>query len=620
MIKKLWHLGALLAVLSLAQSSSGALRVIRAQNMTVAPGATNRILIVLESLGDESALGFSIAYDPNLLTLVRGVAGIDATNAGADFNLDLRQTSDGFLGIAVVLDIFSGTTFSAGTNVIAEIYFAATAEVPSTSTFVTFTNQPIVPEVSNTDAQAVPVSFVGATVLIRCDYALSTNAAAFPVAGGSSSMGLTATCAWAITNTNSWITITSATNGSGAATVNFDVLANPDFIARTGVITIAEQTFTVTQAGAVRCVDGLAPTNAATSSAPTTNSFNVTASGGCAWTVSNTNSWITILSGGGTGNGTVTYTLEANPSLTARSGSLSIEYKTFTVTQQAVTCTYALSATNDTHSAVAYTNTFTVAVSSPCSWSVDNTNSWISILAGANGSGPGEVTYSVAPNLSTLDRSGALVIGGEIFSVTQQGISCSYSVSPPDRTHGSGSASNYFTVNAATGCPWSVVNTNPWIAIVGEGGGSGTNTVGYTVDANPLPVERVGILSVQGVTLVITQQPGCSFIFSPGSLVHNSGASNGLVNVTVGSTCAWTATTTNNWITITSGANGTGNGSFSYSVPENLGAASRTGWVLVAGQTIPVTQAGYTTNTTGRVDYVLPGPGGTNQFYRAVLP
>ena len=40
--------------------------------------------------------------------------------------------------------------------------------------------------------------------------------------------------------------------GSGAGSVGFDVAVNPDYVARTGVVVIAGQTFTVTQ-GAVPC-------------------------------------------------------------------------------------------------------------------------------------------------------------------------------------------------------------------------------------------------------------------------------------------------------------------------------------------------------------------------------
>jgi hypothetical protein len=62
-------------------------------------------------------------------------------------------------------------------------------------------------------------------------------------------------------------------------------------------------------------------------------SFNVNASAGCNWTAVSNNAFITITSGSGTGNGTVSYTVAAHSSTSARSGSISIGAQTFNVLQ-----------------------------------------------------------------------------------------------------------------------------------------------------------------------------------------------------------------------------------------------------------------------------------------------
>ena len=56
------------------------------------------------------------------------------------------------------------------------------------------------------------------------------------------------------------------------------------------------------------------------------------------------------------------------------------------------------------------------------------------------------------------------------------------------------------------------------------------------------------------------------------------------------SACAWTASSNASWITITSGASGTGNGRVGYLVLPNVGG-SRTGTLTVAGETFTVSQA-----------------------------
>ena len=62
-------------------------------------------------------------------------------------------------------------------------------------------------------------------------------------------------------------------------------------------------------------------------------SVNVTAPNSCRWTVVSHSPWIAVTQGSGRGDGRVNYTVTANPSLTARTGTLTIGEWTFTVVQ-----------------------------------------------------------------------------------------------------------------------------------------------------------------------------------------------------------------------------------------------------------------------------------------------
>src|SRR5262249_17655238 len=101
---------------------------------------------------------------------------------------------------------------------------------------------------------------------------------------------------------------------------------------------------------------------------------------------------------------------------------------------------------------------------------------------------------------------------------------------------------------------------------------------------------------VDNVT-VATARPSsgttCTYTVSPTSASPVAAASTGSVSVTASATtCTWSATSNATWITVTSGASGTGNGSVGYSVAANTGTTSRTGSMTIAGQTFNVTQAG----------------------------
>ena len=86
--------------------------------------------------------------------------------------------------------------------------------------------------------------------------------------------------------------------------------------------------------------------------------------------------------------------------------------------------------------------------------------------------------------------------------------------------------------------------------------------------------------------------PTCSYSISPTSGTFSSSGGTGSFSVTAGSTCNWTASDSASWITITSGASGTGSGTVSYSVAPYTGKNARNGSITLAGQVHSVRQNG----------------------------
>jgi sugar lactone lactonase YvrE len=81
----------------------------------------------------------------------------------------------------------------------------------------------------------------------------------------------------------------------------------------------------------------------------------------------------------------------------------------------------------------------------------------------------------------------------------------------------------------------------------------------------------------------------CSYQISSTSVTIAGTAYSGSVAVTAPGGCAWTAASNASFLSVTSGASGSGSGSVRYSVAPNPGA-SRTGTLTIAGQTFSVTQ------------------------------
>ena len=84
----------------------------------------------------------------------------------------------------------------------------------------------------------------------------------------------------------------------------------------------------------------------------------------------------------------------------------------------------------------------------------------------------------------------------------------------------------------------------------------------------------------------------CGFTITPATQAFAAGGGAGTVSVTASAPgCVRPATSAAPWITITSGAAGTGSGPVGYSVAANTGTDPRTGTMLIAGNTFTVTQA-----------------------------
>ncbi|MFM1769790.1 MAG: hypothetical protein RJA22_2319 [Verrucomicrobiota bacterium] len=579
-------------------SQQGSLRVVRVSDASVARGQTNRLLVVLESQGDENALGFSLCFDTNALTFVRAVRGVDATNAAATFNTNLLSSARGQIGFAFGLDIGSGQTFAAGSNVLAEVFFRAAASGGPGVTTVTLCDTPVAREVSDVLAEVLPASYGNGSVALvsACSYTLGASSVDFGAAGGTATVAVQAGpgCAWTVQNAPAWVQVTSGASGTGSASVALAVQANPSSLSRTGILSVAGQPLSVTQAGAA-CAFVLSPSSATAGFASGSGSVEVTAPAGCAWTVINTNGWITFepQATNGSGPAILAYSLAANASQVPRSGVVVIGGQPFTVQQAAAPCVHVLSPAVRSVASTGGTGGVTVATTEGCSWAAVTTNAWITVTPGASGTGNGSFGYEVAFNYSAQARTGAIAVAAQVFVITQAGSTCGYAISPSSRSHAYQGATNTITVSAAAGCTWDVINTSSWVTVTTPLSNTGGGTVTYVVVANPGGNPRSAVLWIAGSPFTVAQDASpCAFAIAPTTVtVPAAGATSG-VSVATFAGCTWFSSTTNAWITLRAPTNGVGVGSFGYVVAANPFGSMRTGYVMLADQWLTIAQSG----------------------------
>jgi len=183
------------------------------------------------------------------------VAAFRATSSGCTYNVNPTSTSapaGGGTG-SITVSAGSGCTWTAQTS--SGFLSITSGSSGSGNGSVSYSVQ------SNSGAARSGTMIVaGQTVTINqsaasCSYTLTPGSATIAAAGASTSVAVTAGsgCSWNASTGTGWINITSGSSGTGNGTVNYTVSSNSG-AARNGSMTIAGQTFTVSQNAGVSTV------------------------------------------------------------------------------------------------------------------------------------------------------------------------------------------------------------------------------------------------------------------------------------------------------------------------------------------------------------------------------
>jgi Putative binding domain, N-terminal/Viral BACON domain len=256
---------------------------------------------------------------------------------------------------------------------------------------------------------------------------------------------------------------------------------------------------------------------------------------------------------------------------------------------------------------------FSVSAARECSWSASVEGQWLAIRAGASGQGDGTVEVSAAANPDPQVRRGNVVLNEQRVELTQAAGVCSYSLSDSSNSFGQTGGSGAFDVRASSSlCSWTASSDSPWIAIRSGASGRGTAAVQFEVAAGT-GAARTGVITAAGLRFGVTQaaappspppsppppspapppspppSPSCSYRVDPTEFRVNEDARFRKIDVLAPQGCGWSASSNAEWIRITRGANGSGDGEVEIWIEENR-REERVGTLTVAGQTVTVTQ------------------------------
>lgn len=305
--------------------------------------------------------------------------------------------------------------------------------------------------------------------------------------------------------------------GSGAATLrltagasmapgayNVAITANGAGLSQSGIVAVS-----VLQ----NCSYSISPTSASVAAGAASYSFNVSTQTGCGWTAATTTGWITFAGGSsGSGSGRVSYSVALNNATASRIGSISVAGLASTVTQAGASAVFSLNPAAASFPASGGSGSVSIATSpSSASWIATSNASWISITSASSGAGPKTLTYSVSANTSSAARSGALIIAGLTFTITQPApANCSYQVSLSAITYTAQGYVGSVSVAAASGCQWTASSNATWFTIKSGASGTGSGIVSYLAAPNTTSARRSALLSVAGYAITFTESPAAA--------------------------------------------------------------------------------------------------------------
>lgn len=432
-----------------------------------------------------------------------------------------------------------------------------------------------------------------------CTYSVNPTGSSMSAAGGAGSFSVSTPshCAWTATTADPWITITAGAGGTGNGAVSFSAAPNGGAAARPGSITVNGAVYSLTQFGSA-CSFALLPSTLSATAAGGNASIGLSASdSSCAWDVSSLAPGLGASPMSGTGGATLDITVSPNLSPGLRVLTATIAGLTLTVNQSGIDCTVSLNPTDSSFGAAGGSGSVAITTAAGCGYSTVPGPSWIAISSGESGTGSGTLEYSVAPNSTTLARTGAITIGGQPFPISQAGLACSATVdtsalgTPFGPSEATGSIA--ITTNGPN-CSWVASSLAPWATVLPPASGLGNGTVFVSVASNATSLApRSTSLTVAGQTVGITQVgTTCTYALQSSNGAVPPAGGSGSVGVISPAACGWSAVSNDPaWLTITSSGTG-GSTNVNFSAAPNTSTTPRVGTLTIAGLPYTVSQPG----------------------------
>lgn len=240
---------------------------------------------------------------------------------------------------------------------------------------------------------------------------LSPQSMNYDHAGGSGTVKITlnAGVQWTATSNNGWIHVTSNASGMSNGSIDYLVDAYNGVESRSGSLTIAGATFSITQSG--RDVV-LTPAVIEKEQGADIVLFTVSSLDRTNWTVQPLDAWIEVLDEGPKfGDGNVTLSISSNPSFLLREGRVQVNDAVLLIRQKGVDePSYSINPETVDAPGNGSFGLVTVSATPDAPWDAEAKEPWITITENARGAGNANIKYVVSANPLPEPRSGSIIV------------------------------------------------------------------------------------------------------------------------------------------------------------------------------------------------------------------
>jgi hypothetical protein len=234
-------------------------------------------------------------------------------------------------------------------------------------------------------------------------------------------------------------------------------------------------------------------------------------------------------------------------------------------------CSYAINPSTLSLGPAAQAVQVAVLAGTGCAWTLANNVPWLA-ASPPGGTGNGTVTLTPQPNPVAAARTGTVTIAGQMVTITQAGVPCTYTAIPASLNLTAGAQSAQVELGAVSGCTWTARTSAPWLTVTPAAGSAGaTLAIGVSAN-NTVASSRTGAITIGGLTIPVAQAgavevPATAAAGGPcatirlqrdGDQMSAAGLSgDSSVAVLADSVCVWTSQSTAPWLTVTGGGSAT---------------------------------------------------------------